>query len=183
MDDVIVRVLMSECLTLAAEAIRLGELPFAAVVARGDGTIIGRGMDRRKSKNSNILHAEMSALIDAQGRFPVDADDLIVASILEPCIMCTGAIYLNRARAIIYGLSAPAETGMVRVRPPQNPGIRTPRVVGPISASDILPIFENWLKINQDQTAYANYIDSIMQINRVDPMAAVRSRRLQHRVL
>lgn len=153
--------LINECILLAQTAMRLGEVPIAAVVARGSGEIVGWGFNELNAKRDPTMHAEIAAFRDAAGRFPTGAQDLILASTLEPCVMCAGAAYLCGVSTIVYGLRAPADSGMSRISPPTSPAAHRPNVVGPIRANQIRQLFEEWLAQparNQDQVEYVRQL-------------------------
>ena len=68
------------------------DVPVGAVVVDGDGTVIGRGHNRREADQDPLGHAELMALsaaADRTGRWRLDGASLIVT--LEPCPMCAGA--------------------------------------------------------------------------------------------
>jgi tRNA(adenine34) deaminase len=102
-------------MALALEQARLagaqGEVPVGAVVVK-DGEVIGRGFNRPISSHDPSAHAEMVALRDASqrlGNYRLTDCDLYVT--LEPCVMCSGAIFHARIRHVIYGASDP-KTGV-----------------------------------------------------------------------
>ena len=88
-----------------------GEVPVGAVVVK-DGQVIGRGFNHPISSHDPSAHAEMVALRDASqrlGNYRLTDCDLYVT--LEPCVMCSGAIFHARIRHVIYGASDP-KTGV-----------------------------------------------------------------------
>jgi tRNA(adenine34) deaminase len=99
--------LMRLAINQARKADRADEVPVGAVVVHA-GKIIGRGYNRRESRQDVTLHAEMIALRQAS-RFlkswRLDGCDLYVT--LEPCIMCAGAIVQARIRTLYYGAVDP----------------------------------------------------------------------------
>jgi tRNA(Arg) A34 adenosine deaminase TadA len=157
--------LMNECLALARRAIDLGEVPIASVVARADGRIVGWGWNELKAKRDRTMHAEIAAFRDAAGRYPTDADDLVLASTLEPCIMCTGAAYLCGVRTIVYGLRAPADSGMDRIKPPSSPETQVPEVVGPTCSDEALALFEQWLRTHGESDDQAPYVRQLLSLH------------------
>ena len=85
---------------LAAEA---GEVPVGAVVVR-DGTIIGRGRNRREAEGTALGHAELEAIAAAcreVGDWRLTGCTLYVT--LEPCCMCAGACLNARLDRVVYG--------------------------------------------------------------------------------
>ena len=94
---------MREALALAREAAEAGEVPVGCVIVR-DGTIIGRGRNRREEKQSTLSHAETEAIRDANralGSWRLEDCSLYVT--LEPCPMCAGAIINARIPKVFYG--------------------------------------------------------------------------------
>lgn len=137
--------LMREALNLAKTAMRLGEVPIAAVVAL-DGNIIGWGWNELNAKRDRTMHAEIAAFRDAAGRYPVDTQRLTLVSTLEPCVMCFGASLLAGVSDIVYALPAPADGGIQRVNKPQSPEARWPRIHGNVLAGESRELFEQWLR-------------------------------------
>jgi tRNA(adenine34) deaminase len=157
--------LMNECLALADRAMSLGEVPIAAVLARGDGTIVGWGWNEFKAKRDVILHAEIAAFRDAAGRYPDDAKDLILVSTLEPCIMCAGAAILSGVRTIVFGLTAPADAGMSRIKPPSSPDTHMPEVVGPTAGDAVLERFCRWRDMHDADDPQAAYVNQLIELH------------------
>ena len=79
-----------------------GGIPIGSVVVH-DGTIVGRGHNRRVQQGSAILHGEMDAL-ERTGRRPASFyRECTLYTTLSPCPMCTGAILLYRIPRVIIG--------------------------------------------------------------------------------
>ena len=95
---------MREALALAREAFDAGEVPVGCVVAGPDGTIIGRGRNRRQELGDATAHAEIEAIREActaLGDWRLEGCTLFVT--LEPCPMCTGAIINARIPTVVFG--------------------------------------------------------------------------------
>ena len=95
---------MELALSLAREAMDHGEVPVGCVVLGPDGTVIGRGRNRREEKADATAHAEIEAIREAGealGSWRLDGCTLYVT--LEPCPMCTGAIINARVPTLVYG--------------------------------------------------------------------------------
>jgi cytosine/creatinine deaminase len=93
-------------LDAAIEEARLGlaegGIPIGSVLVC-DGSIIGRGHNRRVQNGSAILHGEMDCLENA-GRLPAKVyQRSTIYTTLSPCPMCTGAILLYRIPHVIAG--------------------------------------------------------------------------------
>ena len=88
---------------LASEAAAAGEIPIGAVVVAGDGSIIGRGRNRRE-EGDPLGHAELLAIREAAyaiGDWRLENTTLVVT--LEPCAMCAGAIVNARIPRLVFG--------------------------------------------------------------------------------
>jgi tRNA(adenine34) deaminase len=98
---------MREALALAREAGAAGEVPVGAVVALDD-VIVGRGFNQPISAHDPTCHAEIAALRDAArrlGNYRLPGCVLYVT--LEPCTMCTGAIFHARIARVVFGARDP----------------------------------------------------------------------------
>lgn len=86
----------------AEQGLREGGIPIGSVIV-ANGTIIGRGHNRRVQQGSPILHGEMDALANA-GRQPAAVyGAATLYTTLSPCAMCSGAILLYGIRRVIIG--------------------------------------------------------------------------------
>ena len=95
---------MSQALLLAREAADEGEIPVGCVIADENGTVIGRGRNRRESAHDATAHAEIEAIQDAcKSRKDWRLDGCTLYVTLEPCPMCAGAIINSRISTVVYG--------------------------------------------------------------------------------
>lgn len=79
-----------------------GGIPIGSVIVH-NGSIIGRGHNRRVQKGSAILHGEMDALENA-GRQPASVyRESVLYTTLSPCPMCSGAILLYGIPRVVIG--------------------------------------------------------------------------------
>ncbi len=164
--------LMQAALAEAALGMAHGEAPIGCVLARGQGArlrIVARGHNRVNALARKTAHAEMVAFENAgaQGSLPpalpLDADDAILVSTLEPCVMCLGAAMEAGVRTVLFGLSAPADSGTGRVVPPQSPESRTPQIVGGILARESRALFEAWL-VGREDTEQAKFVTQLLSL-------------------
>jgi tRNA(adenine34) deaminase len=118
-------------------------------------------MNRSQDK---IAHAEIVALHRAAGKVPREARDLIMVSTLEPCVMCTGAAMEAAVDKIVFGLRAPADSGTGRVKPPESPESKTPRIIGDVMAEESVALFEEWLRHNRG-TPQAAYVEQLLELH------------------
>lgn len=98
---------MGLALREARKAARQGEVPIGAVIVH-DGSVIGRGYNRRESRRDPSAHAEMIAIRQAARKLDnwrLSGATLYVT--LEPCLMCMGAIILSRIDRVVFGCYDP----------------------------------------------------------------------------
>lgn len=138
--------LMREALAVARVGMNQGEVPIGCVIARGDGTIIARGHNEQNASQTKTAHAEIVTFGRTAGKIPLDAQDLILVSTLEPCVMCLGAAMEAAVDTILYATPAPQDGGTMRVRPPVSPESKMPRIVGKVLADESRGLFEEFLR-------------------------------------
>lgn len=164
--------LMRAALEEARQGMAAGEAPIGCVLARGEGEtlrIVARGYNRVNALQRKIAHAEIVTFENASGEgggppaLPLDADDAILVSTLEPCVMCLGAAMVVGVRTVLFGLKAPADNGTQRVRPPESPESRAPEIEGDILAGESRSLFEQWLAKNAD-TPQAAFVKQLLAL-------------------
>jgi tRNA(adenine34) deaminase len=94
---------MREALKEAERAMQLGERPIGAVVVHR-GKIIGRGQATHTKRHSEIAHAELNALIQAEKYLHEHTHECTVYSTVEPCVMCLGAIVMSDIANVVFAL-------------------------------------------------------------------------------
>ena len=115
--------LMEAALDQARQALDAGDAPIGAAVGRSDGTVVALGRNRATTAGDRLRHAEtdaLHALLAGPGR----EDGLVLATTLEPCAMCLGAMTEAGVHAAVYALEAPpngaagTQTALPDRRPP-----------------------------------------------------------------
>ncbi len=94
---------MKQALKEAQLAYEEGEVPVGAVVVI-DGKLVARGHNMVEKLNDPTAHAEMIALTSAFSF--IGAKYLPEATLyvtVEPCLMCTGALYWSKVSRIVWG--------------------------------------------------------------------------------
>jgi HAD superfamily hydrolase (TIGR01509 family) len=155
--------LMREAIAVAAEGLAAGEAPIGCVIANGDAEVIARGYNEMARRESKTAHAEIVAFEHLAGRVSLEANDLILVSTLEPCVMCVGAAMISAVDTIIYGLRAPADSGTARVRPPESPESQMPRIVGDVLPDESRRQLEEWLGRHGGEPQAA-YVEQLLAI-------------------
>ncbi len=101
----------------AKQGLQEGGIPIGSVIVH-NGTIIGRGHNRRVQQGSAVLHGEMDAFENA-GRQPADVyRECTLYTTLSPCAMCSGAILLYGIPRVVIGenLTFMGEEALLRER-------------------------------------------------------------------
>jgi membrane protein len=141
--------LMDEAIATARAGLEAGEAPIGAVLADGDGQVVARGFNEMNRLQMKTAHAEIMCFQDAAKAVALDARDLILASSLEPCVMCTGAAMEAAVETVVWGLEAPYDSGTRRVAAPLSPESQMPRLVGGIRREESRALFVEWLADNK----------------------------------
>ncbi len=93
---------MQAAIDEARQGLGEGGIPIGSVLVH-DGSIIGRGHNRRVQSGSVVLHGEMDALENA-GRQPAGVyRESTLYTTLSPCPMCSGAILLYGIPRVVIG--------------------------------------------------------------------------------
>lgn len=98
---------MNMALQEAELAARDGEIPVGAVVVK-DGQLIAKGRNAPVALGDPTAHAEVLALRAAAqilGNYRLEGCTLYVT--LEPCVMCSGAIFNGRISRVVFGATEP----------------------------------------------------------------------------
>lgn len=94
---------MQQALRQAKLAFDAGEVPVGALVV-WDNKIISRGYNQVEQLNDSTAHAEIIAMTSAFNELGTKyLPDATLYITLEPCLMCSGAIYWSKLGRIVYG--------------------------------------------------------------------------------
>ena len=97
---------LREAITEARKALALGEVPVGAVLVV-ENEIVGRGHNRRETRQDPLAHAEIEAIRMAAGHLGSWRVGGTLYVTLEPCAMCAGAIILARIEGLVFGAPDP----------------------------------------------------------------------------
>lgn len=96
---------MQQALKEARLAFDADEVPVGAVVVMNH-KIISRGYNQVELLNDSTAHAEILALTSAYSSLGTKyLPDATLYVTLEPCLMCSGALYWGKIGQIVYGAS------------------------------------------------------------------------------
>ncbi len=109
--------LMDAALDQAQVAFDAGDLPIGAAVGRADGTVLAVGRNRATTEGDRLRHAETDALHRLAQSHGFDEPGLVLATTLEPCAMCLGAMTEAGLHAAVYALEAPPNGARGRLQP------------------------------------------------------------------
>lgn len=111
---------MREALRQAKLAFDAGEIPVGAVVTWGT-KIISRGHNQVEQLNDSTAHAEMIALTAAFNQFGSKyLPDATLYVTLEPCLMCSGALYWSKMGRVVFG-AGDVKNGYARITGDNSP--------------------------------------------------------------
>ena len=144
--------LMKYALNYASAGLSYGDLPIGCAISV-NGMVIGFGHNR--NKRSRIEHAEMIALklafSDGLLKY-CGTDGVVLATTLEPCIMCYSAAIISGISRIVYGLRDPFASGPDHVRMIAKHDARLPIVTGGVLVDEASTLLRKWLTSNPDDS-------------------------------
>ncbi len=93
---------MQAAIEEARKGLQEGGIPIGSVLVK-EGSIIGRGHNKRMQENDPILHAEIDCLRNAGrvGRY----QEMTLYSTLMPCFLCAGAVVQFGIKKVLAGES------------------------------------------------------------------------------
>jgi tRNA(adenine34) deaminase len=107
---------MQQAINEAKKAYEADEVPVGAIVVM-QNKIIARGHNQVEQLNDCTAHAEMIALTSAfnfLGAKYLPEATLYVT--VEPCAMCSGALYWSKIGSIVYGCADEKNGGLAQVK-------------------------------------------------------------------
>ena len=96
---------MQQALKQAQIAFDEDEVPIGAIVVMNN-KIVAKAYNQVEKLNDATAHAEIIALTSAFGSMGSKyLPDATLYVTVEPCLMCTGALYWSKIKRIVYGAS------------------------------------------------------------------------------
>jgi tRNA(adenine34) deaminase len=136
---------MQQALKEAMLAFEEEEVPVGAVVVLNN-RIIARGHNMVEKLNDPTAHAEMIALTSAfnflGAKYLPDASLYVT---VEPCLMCTGALYWSKISRIIWG-AADEKNGHQRVTGNQFPFHPKTQVTNGVMADECAELMKSFFR-------------------------------------
>ena len=101
------QLLLRRVIELAADARRIGEAPFASLLAGPDGTVLAEDHNTAQSTGDETAHPELKlAMWAARELTPEQASEVTMFTSCQPCAMCTGVIDRVGLRRVVFALSS-----------------------------------------------------------------------------
>ena len=95
--------MLAVALEEARNGLAEGGIPIGAALVSRDGTVLGRGHNRRVQDDDASVHAETDAFRKAGRRR--DYSDCVMVTTLSPCWYCSGLIRQFNIGAVVIGVS------------------------------------------------------------------------------
>jgi len=136
---------MQQALKEAQKAYDAGEVPVGAIIVMND-RVIARGHNQVELLNDCTAHAEILALTTAfnflSSKYLPDATLFVT---LEPCLMCSGALYWSKIGRIVYGADD-EKNGYRRSTGKNNPFHPKTELTGGILQDDCARLMKDFFK-------------------------------------
>ncbi|HXZ21137.1 MAG TPA: nucleoside deaminase [Pseudolabrys sp.] len=145
--------MIERCIRLSATAAERGELPFAALVCKGD-EVVAEISNRVVCDGDVTRHAELVAISNAQkilGRGQLE--DCTLYTIVEPCAMCAFAVREARISRVVFSIGSPIMGGLSKWNVLRDTELShampevfgsVPEVIGGLSQSEAEEVWERW---------------------------------------
>lgn len=162
---------MRRTLSLAADALREGELPIAALVVLDD-RVFSEATTGERREGRLLAHAELLALDAADRAQPSPGlrRDMILYTNLEPCLMCLGAAMSFHVGAICFALESPSDgavalaDGWARDEDAM-PGYQLPAIVGGILREESRTLFRRYVDLHPEGGPLTAWAHSLARLS------------------
>ncbi|MEO6405283.1 MAG: nucleoside deaminase [Ferruginibacter sp.] len=136
---------MQQAIVQATTAFEKEEVPVGAIVVM-QNKIIARAYNQVEMLSDSTAHAEILALTSAyQSLGSKYLPDATLYVTIEPCLMCSGAIYWSKIGKIVFG-AFDAKNGYRRSTGDVNPFHPKTEIIGGILEADCAQLMKNFFK-------------------------------------
>ena len=136
---------MDQALNEAQKAFDADEVPIGCVIVMQD-RIIARAHNQVEMLNDSTAHAEMIALTSAfsylSGKYLPEATLYVT---IEPCTMCSGALYWSKIAKVIFGASDEKHGG-ISLHPERNPLHPKTEIIGGIRKDECANLVKEFFR-------------------------------------
>ncbi len=143
---------MQIALEEAELALRVGDFPVGCVLVDNDG-VVCRGRRINSTANNEIDHAEIMVLRKLYKKHADRlANDLVIYSTMEPCLMCYTTLILNNIQTIVYGYEDTMGGGTNLQLSELSPlySSKNIEIIPHILRNECLHLFKKFFSTNQD---------------------------------
>jgi len=167
--------LMARCIELSHAASKAGEIPFAALISRGE-EIVAEATNRVVRDCDITRHAELLAISQAQkvlGRRILS--DCSIYTNVEPCPMCSFPIREAQLERVIFAIRSPLMGGMSRWNILRDSEISdsmpeafgdVPEVTAGVLVEEAEHVWRNWNPIAWGVIRYRGLLDRPQQVGK-----------------
>lgn len=139
---------MQQALVEAQKAFDAAEVPVGAIVVMNN-RIIARAHNQVQLLNDSTAHSEILALTTAfnflSSKYLPDATLYVT---LEPCLMCSGALYWSKIGRVVYG-AADEKNGYKKCCGNNNPFHPKTELVSGILKEESATLMKNFFKVRR----------------------------------
>ncbi len=147
---------LKRTLKLSEQAVKHGNTPFGALLVDNDGNVIIEQENIEITEEDCTGHAETTLMRKASKLYSKDfLWNCTLYTSVEPCAMCSGAIYWGNVGKIVYGISEKMLLNLTGNNK-QNPTLDLP----------CRKIFENGQKDIKVEGPISEIVEDILQIHR-----------------
>lgn len=94
------------CMELARSAVNNGNMPFGAILVSSNGKILLEQENIEITESNCTGHAETQLMANASRKYSKEfLWNCTLYTTVEPCAMCSGAIYWGNVGRVVFGLS------------------------------------------------------------------------------
>ena len=136
---------MHQALKEAIKAYAADEVPIGAIVVMKD-TIIARAYNQVELLNDSTAHAEILALTTAYNHLGSKyLPDATLYVTIEPCLMCSGALYWSKIGRIVFG-AFDEKNGYRKSTGSHNPFHPKTILTGPVMEEECSKLMKDFFK-------------------------------------